>query len=123
MNQHEFEHWSAVTAGSTHRWVEDEIRRLNGHGLFYYTGGEDGVYVEISEDGHLDLGTYEGAIPHIGEAFFTPKTGKQCADKNEAFQLACQLGGRRFLIDLCSGDGIPQYDDRQGIRQSGMSME
>ena len=96
---------------------------MNGRGLLYYTGGEDGLYMEISEDGLLEVGTYESAIPHIGDAFFTPKAEKQCADKNEAFQILCQLGGEKFLLDLFSGDDMPQLEDAPDVWQSGMTME
>ena len=123
MDAQEFAHWRAVTESSTHRWVEDEIHRLNGRGLFYYTGGEDGIYMEISEDGRLAMGIYEGAIPHIGEAFFSQKAEKQCADKNAAFQLACQYGGKKFMMDLFSDDIIPQFDESKDIRQSEILLE
>ena len=108
MTQDEFNHWKAVTDSGAHSWVEDVIRRLNGRGTMYYIGGEDGIYIDISQDGMLELGTYEGAIPHIGEAFFSVKTEKQCSSFDEAFKFACQIGGKRFLIDMFSGDNIPQ---------------
>lgn len=108
MNQKELESWQAVRASSTHKWVEDSIFRLNGRGAMYYTGGEDGIYMEISKDGTLELGDYEGALPHIGEAIFTVKAQKQCAGFDEAFQIACQIGGKKFLMDLFSSDQIHQ---------------
>jgi hypothetical protein len=108
MNQKELEHWQAVTASSTCRWVEDSIFRLNDRGAMYYTGGEDGIFMKISKDGTLELGAYEGALPHIGEAFFTVKAQKQCADFDEAFRTACQIGGKKFLMDMFSADQIPQ---------------
>lgn len=108
MDQREWEHWKAVTASSAHKWVEDAVFRLNGHGSMYYTGGEDGIYMEIAKDGTLELGTYKGALPHIGEAFFTVKAQKKYSDFNEAFQIACELGGKKFLMDLFSADQIPQ---------------
>jgi hypothetical protein len=70
MTQHEFEYWQAVTAESAHKWVEDRVTRLNGNGALFYTGGEDGQYMRLSPEGKLTVGTYEGAIPHIGEAMF-----------------------------------------------------
>jgi hypothetical protein len=108
VDQKEWEHWRAVTASSTHKWVEDAIFRLNDRGVMYYTGGEDGIYMQISKDGMLELGTYEGALPHIGEAFIIIKAQKKCPDFNKAFQLACELGGKKFLMDMFSADQIPQ---------------
>ena len=104
MTKEEFESWKAYTAASAHRWQEDAIFRLNGKGLFYYTGGEDGMYIEIRKDGALEVGTYEGALPHIGEAMFTTKAERQCANFDEAFQTACGLGGQGFMADMFSQD-------------------
>lgn len=72
MDQREFEHWQAVTSGSRHMWVEDAVTRMNGRGCLYYSGGESGIYMRITQDGMLQVGNYEGAIPHIGEALFRP---------------------------------------------------
>lgn len=108
MDQKEWEHWQAVTATSDHKWVEDKIVHLNGRGAMYYTGGEDGIYMRISNDGTLELGTYKGALPHIGKAFFDVKGQKKYSDFNEAFQMVCEIGGKKFLMDMFSTDQIPQ---------------
>lgn len=50
--------------------------RLNGHGNLYYTGGESGLFINIEVEGNLKIGTYEEAIPHIGEAIFVLKAEK-----------------------------------------------
>ncbi len=65
MDQKECENWIAITASSSYKWVEDRISYLNGRGYLYYTDGEDGVYIQISNDSTLKTGTYEGAFPHI----------------------------------------------------------
>jgi len=108
MDQKEWESWQTVTASSAHKWVEDEIFCLNGRGAMYYMGGEDGSYMQITNDGMLELGIYEGALPHIGEAFFTVKVQKKYPDFNDAFQTACQIGGKKFMMDFFSSDQIPQ---------------
>lgn len=108
MDQKEWENWLAVTSSSVYKWVEDRIFYLNGRGTMYYTGGEDGVYMKISNDGTLEIGTYEGALPHIGEAFFVVKKEETYPDFNEAFQMACQIGGIKFLMDLLSTDQVSQ---------------
>ena len=102
-----FAAWLAVTESSRYKWVEDEIYRLNGRGAMYYTGGEDGVYIRISKDGTLEAGSYEGAVPHIGEAMFRPAATRQYDNYSAAFTAAMEAGGKRFLADMFSAD-IPQ---------------
>ncbi|WP_313180766.1 hypothetical protein [Lacrimispora sp.] len=123
MDQKEWESWLAVTTSSTHKWVEDSIFRLNGRGVMYYTGGKDGVYMQISKDGILEIGIYEGALPHIGEAFFCVMREEKCSDFNEAFQMACQIGGKKFLMDLFSTDQVPQdLIENDSIQKDDFSM-
>lgn len=71
-------------------------------------GGESGAFMRITAEGNLMVGTYEGAFPHIGEACFINKAEHKFKDFNEGFQYACQLGGIKFLSDLCSDDRIEQ---------------
>ena len=106
MTQSEFEYWQAITESSAHKWVEDNITRLNGNGALYYTGGKDGIYMRLSPDGKLTVGTYEGAIPHIGEAMFKRGAEHQYPDFNGAFEAACKLGGKQFLVDMFSQDSV-----------------
>lgn len=115
MDTREFEHWQAVTSSSRYMWVEDAVTRLNGKGCLYYCGGESGVYMRATQDGLLQVGSYEGAIPHIGEALFKPKAEKECGSFNDAFQLACELGGKKFLADMFSGSQIPQEAGPAGM--------
>lgn len=118
MDQREFKHWQAVTSSSQYMWVEDVVTRLNGRGCLYYTGGESGIYMRITQEGTLQVGNYEGAIPHIGEALFRPGAERKCGSFNEAFQQACELGGRKFLADMFSGSQIPQEVETGGMAQS-----
>lgn len=108
MDQKEYENWIAVTASSSYKWVEDRISYLNGRDSLYYVGQEEGVYIQISNDGTLKIETYEGAFPHIGEALFKVKEEQKYADFNEAFQMACKIGGRKFLKDLIMADQVTQ---------------
>jgi hypothetical protein len=110
MTKQEFERWQAITQNSQFRWTEDEIYRLNGRGAFYYHGGEDGIYIRIQKDGMLEAGNYEGAIPHIGEAFFEPLVQRQCRDFNEAYTLAMEAGGKQFFIDMLTQ---PDMDEQK----------
>lgn len=108
MDIREFERWQEITASSRHMWVEDAVTRLNGRGSLYYCGGESGVYMRITPDGKLQAGEYEGAIPHIGEAMFRRVAEKECGSYNDAFALACEAGGAKFLADMFSGSQMPQ---------------
>ena len=108
MTQHEFEYWQAVTQSSKYQWVEDRITRLNGNGALYYTGGEDGLYMRLSPDGKLTVGTYEDAFPHIGEAMFRREAEHQQPDFSSAFEAACKLGGKQFLADMFSQEEVSQ---------------
>ena|GEM_PF-1194157 len=104
MTEQEFKYWTAKTHSSANKWTEDEIYRLNGKGLFYYLGGEDGIYLEIEKDGLLSAGTYEGAFPHIGEAFFCEKHQKQHDNQSVAFAVAAESLGTKFLADMFSSE-------------------
>jgi hypothetical protein len=103
MNKQEFAGWRALTESSRNLWTEDDIYRLNGRGAFYYRGGEDGQYIRIQKDGLLEAGTYEGAIPHIGEAMFRPLVTRQYKNFSEASTAAMELGGKQFLVDMFRG--------------------
>jgi hypothetical protein len=104
LTKDELAYWLSVVDNSRFKWTEDAIFRLNGRGSFYYTGGENGVYMKVGKDGMLEAGTYEGAVPHIGEAMFKPETTRQCADYNEAFTVIMEAGGKKFLMDMLSAD-------------------
>ena len=121
MTKDEFALWQAITENSRFHWTEDAIFRLNGCGAFYYIGGQDGGYMRIHQDGRLEIGAYEGAIPHIGEALFIPKSEKQYADFNEAFTAVIQLGGKRFLVDMFGGTpaALPKspHNEKPSVRE------
>ena len=103
MTDTELKAWLAVAQDSRYHWTEDEITRLNGRGALYYFGGEDGIYMRVQPDGKLSIGTYEGALPHIGEAFFTSKSSMDCGNFDRAHQTAMEFGGAKFLADMFSG--------------------
>lgn len=108
MDKKEFDNWKSVMESSKYHWVEDAVTRLNGKGTLYYKGGESGVYMKTAPDGNFQVGTYEAAVPHIGDAFFTMKAEKKCHNENEAFQMACHVGGVGFLTDMFSNEKILQ---------------
>lgn len=110
MEQGELKYWQSVTESSKDKWVEDHITRLNGQGLLYYIGGENGHYMRLYPDGKLSIGVYEGAYPHIGEAAFKSKATHQYTDLNQAFEAVCNIGGVKFMCDLFSGTFTPPPD-------------
>ncbi|MDR1961182.1 MAG: hypothetical protein LBQ16_02755 [Gracilibacteraceae bacterium] len=103
MNKQEYAGWQALTESSRNPWTEDAIFRANGRGALYYRGGKDGIYIAVTKGGILNAGTYEGAIPHIGEAAFVPMVSEQHAGFNDAMSRAMQIGGQQFLIDMFRG--------------------
>lgn len=114
MTQGEMEQWKNLTNNSKNSWIEDIATSLNGRGELYYIGGVNGCFMRIMPDGKLMVGTYEGAIPHIGEACFKIGFEKKYASKEEALQEAYSLGGIKFLTDLFLG-GQEQEEIIQGM--------
>jgi hypothetical protein len=100
MTAAEFKAWSDHTAGSRLHWQRDEIMLHNQGASPYYIGGENGKFISIDKTGKLELGTYEGAVPHIGEALFTITFTKQFADKNAAETRLLECGGIKFFTDM-----------------------
>jgi hypothetical protein len=101
MNDEEFTLWREWTATSRCKWTVDPIHNgLNDRDLLAHLGGEAGRYVQVDRDGTLNLGTYTDAVPHIGEALFTPTITRRCADFTAALTLAMEAGGVAFLRDL-----------------------
>ncbi len=104
MTDSEWRQWMDVTANSQYQWTTDEVTRQNGRGELYFLGGESGIYMRIQPEGTISIGTYEGAIPHIGEALFTQKAVRDCGSFDQAFQKAVELGGKKFLQDMFSSN-------------------
>lgn len=98
-----FEQWTKWTAATTNKWTIDPIHNgLGNAALLVHRGGTNGVWARIERNGMVRLGTYEGAIPHIGEACFTVTLSNQCNGFNDAFaRLSVKLGSQ-FLIQLMS---------------------
>lgn len=100
MTQDEYEHWKDITEKSKYRWMVDKITYYNHKDFLAYKGGEDGAFIEISHDGVVSMGTYEGALPHIGEAIFKPQAHKAFESFEDAFKYVVENGGLGFLVDL-----------------------
>lgn len=99
MTKGEFKAWAAVTEGSRNSWTFDEITYHNRGELLYYRGGESGTFISIEKDGKFTTGTYEGAIPHVGEASFQVTFAKQFATQDEAYRRMVECLGAQFLLE------------------------
>jgi len=101
MTQVEYDRWKMETSKSQFSWVMDQTTFHNRGDLLFFRGGEDGTYINISIDGFVSVGYYEGALPHIGEAMFIKKHGKQLADdQDKALARVVETMGMPFLMDF-----------------------
>ena len=100
MNQQEFDDWTKVTALSTRKWTVDETTLANRGEYLIYKGGESGHYFLVGEDGSVRFGTYEYAIPHIGEAIFKTTGVKQFLSQDKALTRLIEVAGLSFLMDF-----------------------
>ena len=93
MDKREFEAWKARTNESANKWIVDDIHNgKDGRDLLAYRGGQDGAYFMVALDGTVIVGTYTGALPHIGEADFTAIGKLKCLDFED--------GKSRVLVSL-----------------------
>lgn len=82
MTHDEAQAWLAETRRSRTKWQVDLIHN-EPHDTLIYKGGRKGQFVGIRtiEGGTgVMIGTYTGAIPHIGEAAFSIKGRKRVDD-------------------------------------------
>ncbi len=62
------------------------------------------MYVRVAPCGLVQAGSYEGALPHIGEAMFTTRwAGKLGEDGPTATKAVIERLGLRFLLDVIDG--------------------
>lgn len=103
MDRTAYEAWKAETARSEQAWIIDQIPLQNRGEYLFYHGGQDGQYVWIDANGYAEVGRYEGAIPHIGEAIYTPLGGaKVGATAEEALRYMVtkfRMGRLTGLVD------------------------
>ena len=94
----EFRAWANVTAISVSQWLRDEVTFHNRGEMLFYRGGERGIYIWIYRDGTLSCGTYEDAVPHIGEATFKQTYSKIFQSQAEAFARVQATLGPAFNV-------------------------
>ena len=103
MVSQEFSGWQSRIKDSF-IWTEDENVRLNDQGVMYYVGGNSGSYMKIGNDGLLTAGTYDDGFEQIGDATFKVQAEKKYNDFDEAFSIALNIGGEKFLNDMFNGE-------------------
>jgi hypothetical protein len=116
MTQQEARGWLAATARSRHAWRLDEIHCTPDDALIY-KGGQMGYYVNLRKVGAawgVEVGTYEGAFPHIGEAAFTVAGRKHFPSPEEAVQWLRlhSVLPESILITILPPTGPAADDDR-----------
>lgn len=101
MNRKEFQEWASWTAKSQGRWVKDPIH--NGQGnqeLLIHRGGVNGYFIRVDRLGVVSVGSYEDALPHIGEAAFQVSGSYNVGEFKEAARRILNAMG---LISLAEG--------------------
>jgi hypothetical protein len=108
MTPEEFEAWKKWTRESGHRWKVDPIHNgLGGRDLLMFIGGESGKYLRFDNTDTLEIGSYEGAIPHIGEADFHMEERITFDSCVLAVISAIEIAGQAFVIALAEPpDGL-----------------
>lgn len=102
MTKREADAWKYETSMSQTEWRVDPVHNDNPH-LLVYKGGAGGHYFQIVRgvDGtaELTIGTYAGALPHIGEAAFRVLGRKPFRTFAAAEHFMMSRGGISFLLD------------------------
>lgn len=82
MRRIELDSWLSVTKLSEMVWICDRVTLHNRSEYLLYKGGENGIYLRITKEGQAEMGFYEGALPHIGEAIFMPRFSKKVGESH-----------------------------------------
>ena len=85
MTKHEFVAWATHTDRSRRGWQRDDVLWHNRGTLLLYRGGEQGLYILV-EQATVTVGSYRGAIPHIGEAMFDVGGRRAFASESAAYR-------------------------------------
>ena len=101
MTPEEFAAWKESTRESGHHWTVDPIHDgRDGRDLLLFVGGESGKFLRFNNRDTLKIGSYEGAVPHIGEAVF--HMDERITFDNCVFAVlaATEIAGQAFLVAL-----------------------
>jgi hypothetical protein len=92
MTKTEYNLWIEETKKSENEWRIDLIHSTFDDCLFYKGGTESGQWVHIYKS-KLALGTYQYAIPSIGDAQLTTLATKNCVSNFEAWRYLLNNSG------------------------------
>jgi hypothetical protein len=95
-----FAAWKNLCDGAPGNWREDNRYRQKKDGALFYIGNESGQYMQITKDGQLYAGKYECADPGIEDAVLMWSVVQKYGSYEEAFLMASQLAGQRFVSDI-----------------------
>ncbi len=87
-----YQAWTKYLKSRKGQWTTDQIHNgKDGRDLLCYLPNRDdetsGSFIQAGLDGKLVAGTYEGAVPHIGEAAFKALWTHQAASFRHAVVL------------------------------------
>lgn len=99
----DYQAWIEYTRSRRGQWTVDAIHDgRNGRGFLCYAPKVDdptaGVYVQIDPNGAAQAGSFEGALPHIGDACFMPRWRHDFGSFAEAFARVAERLGVAYLL-------------------------
>jgi len=103
MTPQEAKAWKEETSNSKDHWRVDQIHSDQNRDLLLYIGGTNGHYAHVylaNGKAVLQVGQYEDAIPHIGEASFKIQGTRKFGTMDDAFVFLIERGGVKFLQDI-----------------------
>jgi hypothetical protein len=101
MTPAEFEAWKKWTKESGYHWTVDPIHDgRDGRDLLLFVGGESGKFLRFNNWDTLEIGSYEGAVPHIGEAVFHMEERMAFDNCVLTVVSAMEIAGQAFVIAL-----------------------
>lgn len=101
----EYDAWIRFMRSRRGRWTVDPIHDgENGRRLLCFcprlADETRGVFVEVEADGTVRAGTYEDALPHIGDALFRARWERDFGSQREAVRVVAERLGVPFLLGL-----------------------
>lgn len=104
---------------STTEWFADPIHKTSDD-MWFFKGGENGVYVQFHatpldpQTVNVTAGTYEGAIPHIGDALFNQKAEWLFDDRPGQFGMGNITLAKKQVEKILNGEiDLAKIGDRR----------